>query len=212
MLEIILAGGWLMVPILLCSTLALAIIIERFWTLRRSRVVPPEVGDQVREWAERHELDMEHLDRLRSQSALGKVLAAALANRHRSREIIKEAVEDTGRHVVHELERFLNTLGTIAGITPLLGLLGTVIGMIRVFSAIMIHGVGNANELAGGISEALITTAAGLTVAIPSYFFFRYFKGRVEEYVVSMEEQAISLIGTIERRNMAQLREQAAGS
>jgi biopolymer transport protein ExbB len=199
MLEILLAGGWMMVPIVLCSIVALAIVIERFWTLRASNVVPKGVGVQVEAWAEADELDVEHLNRLRSESALGKVLAAALANRHRSRDVIKEAVEDTGRHVVHELERFLNTLGTIAGVTPLLGLLGTVIGMIKVFSAIMVSGVGNPNELAGGISEALITTAAGLTVAIPSYFFFRYFKGRVEEYVISMEERAISLIGAIER-------------
>ena len=206
MLEIILAGGWLMAPILLCSTLAVAIIIERFWALRRSKVVPDGVGEMVEEWASRHELDLEHLNRLRQDSALGKVLAAALANRHRAREVIKESVEDTGRHVVHELERFLNTLGTIAGIAPLLGLLGTVIGMIRVFSAIMLHGVGNANELAGGISQALITTAAGLTVAIPSYFFYRYFRGVVEEYVVSMEEQAISLIGAIERGHIAKLK------
>ena len=206
MLEIILAGGWLMAPILLCSTLSVAIIIERFWTLRRKSVVPDGVGAMVEEWAARHELDLRHLNKLRTESALGKVLAAALANRHRDREVIKEAVEDTGRHVIHELERFLNTLGTIAGISPLLGLLGTVIGMIRVFSAIMIHGVGNANELAGGISEALITTAAGLTVAIPSYFFYRYFRGVVAEYVISMEEQAISLIGAIERGNVAQLK------
>lgn len=199
MLEIILAGGWLMAPILLCSTLAVAIIIERFWSLRRRSVVPEGLGATVQEWAARHELDLERINQLRSGSALGRVLAAALMNRHRSREIIKEAVEETGRHVVHELERFLNTLGTIAGIAPLLGLLGTVIGMIRVFSAIMLHGVGNANELAGGISEALITTAAGLTVAIPSYFFYRYFQGMVAEYVVSMEEQAIGLIEAIER-------------
>lgn len=199
MLEIILAGGWLMAPILLCSTLAAAIIIERFWSLRRRRVVPNGLGDTVRGWAARDELDLPRINQLRSGSALGRVLAAALLNRHRPRDIIKEAVEDTGRHVVHELERFLNTLGTIAGIAPLLGLLGTVIGMIRVFSAIMLHGVGNANELAGGISEALITTAAGLTVAIPSYFFYRYFQGVVAEYVVSMEEQAIGLIEAIER-------------
>jgi biopolymer transport protein ExbB len=125
--------------------------------------------------------------------------------------LIKESVEDTGRHVVHELERFLNTLGTIAGISPLLGLLGTVIGMIKVFSAIIAYGVGNANELAGGISQALITTAAGLTVAIPSYFFYRYFKGRVEEYVVSMEQQAIFLIEAIERGNVAQLSSRVPG-
>ena len=213
MLEIILAGGWMMAPIILCSVVAAAIVIERFWTLRPSRVVPAGAGQQVQEWAADDELNVEHLTRLRDESALGKVLAAALANRHRARDVIKEAVEDTGRHVVHELERFLNTLGTIAGVTPLLGLLGTVVGMIRVFSAIMVHGVGNANELAGGISEALVTTAAGLTVAIPSYFFYRYFKGRVEEYVVSMEEQAIALIGAIERGSLvkhAQAKAQAA--
>lgn len=211
MLEIIYAGGWLMLPILLCSVLALAIITERFWTLQRRKVIPAGVGEQVEEWAARHELDKRHIDQLRDSSALGRVLAAALANRHRPRELIKEAVEDTGRHVVHELERFLNTLGTIAGISPLLGLLGTVIGMIKVFSAILTYGVGNANELAGGISQALITTAAGLTVAIPSFFFYRYFKGRVNEYVVSMEVQAISLIEAIERGHVAQLTARVPG-
>jgi biopolymer transport protein ExbB len=205
-LEIIYAGGWLMAPIILCSVLSVTIIAERFWALRRTNVVPDGVGKQVEEWAARHELDRRHIDQLRSGSALGRVLAAALVNRHRSRDVIKEAVEDTGRHVVYRLERFLNTLGTIAGISPLLGLLGTVIGMIKVFSAILAHGVGNANQLAGGISEALITTAAGLTVAIPSFFFYRYFKGRVAAYVVSMEEQAINLIEAIDRGNVAQLR------
>ena len=211
MLEIIFAGGWLMAPIILCSILALTIIAERLWALRRSQVVPDGLGAQVEEWAARHELDRRHIEQLRSGSALGRVLAAALVNRHRPRELMKEAVEDTGRHVVYRLERFLNTLGTIAGISPLLGLLGTVIGMIKVFSSILEHGVGNANALAGGISEALITTAAGLTVAIPSYFFYRYLKGRVEEYVVSMEEKAINLIEAIERSNVAQLRSGVPG-
>lgn len=211
MLEILRAGGWLMAPIILCSILSLTIIAERFWTLRRSKVVPDGLGEKVEEWAARHELDRRHLEQLRSGSVLGRVLAAGLVNRHRSRHLLKEAIEDTGRHVVHELERFLNTLGTIAGISPLLGLLGTVIGMIKVFSSIMVHGVGDANQLAGGISEALITTAAGLTVAIPSFFFYRYFKGRVEAYVVSMEEQAINLIEAIERGNVAQLRSGVAG-
>lgn len=201
MLEIILAGGWLMAPILLCSTLSVAIIIERFWTLRKSKVTPEGLGKTVEDWAAKHELDVRHLGQLRDGSPLGRILAAALVNRKRSREVIKEAVEDTGRHVIHDLERFLNTLGTIAGISPLLGLLGTVIGMIKVFSAIMISGVGDANVLAGGISEALITTAAGLTVAIPSYFFYRFFRGMVSEYVISMEEKAISLIDAIERGN-----------
>ena len=201
MLEIILAGGWLMAPILLCSTLAVAIIIERFWTLRSSKVIPEGLGATVEDWATRHELDQRHLEQLRAESPLGRIYASALVNRKRPREVIKEAVEDTGRHVVHELERFLNTLGTIAGISPLLGLLGTVIGMIEVFSAIMISGVGDANVLAGGISQALITTAAGLTVAIPSYFFYRFFRGMVSEYVISMEEKAINLIDCIERGN-----------
>ncbi len=201
MFEIIVAGGWLMVPILLCSIIAVAIIIERFVALRGNRVLPAGVLGQVRHWANQRELDSQHIEQLRRSSPLGQVLAAALVNRHRGREVIKDAVEDTGRHVVHGLERFLNTLGTIAGITPLLGLLGTVIGMIKVFSAIMIHGVGDPTQLAGGISEALITTAAGLTVAIPSFFFYRYFRGLVRSYVVRMEQQAIDLLHAIEHRN-----------
>lgn len=200
-----------MAPIILCSIISLTIIIERAWTLRRKNVVPGDLGAQVQDWASRHELDRRHLEQLRGGSVLGRILAAGLVNRHRSRHLIKEAIEDTGRHVVHELERFLNTLGTIAGISPLLGLLGTVIGMIKVFSSIMVHGVGDANQLAGGISEALITTAAGLTVAIPSFFFYRYYKGKVEAYVVSMEEQAINLIEAIERGNVAQLRSGVPG-
>ena len=203
MLEIILAGGWLMVPILLCSTLSVAIIIERFWTLRRSKVTPEGLNTMVEDWAARHELDTRHLEQIKDESPLGRIYSAALINRKRPREAIKEAVEDTGRHVVHDLERFLNTLGTIAGISPLLGLLGTVVGMIKVFSTIMISGVGDANVLAGGISQALITTAAGLTVAIPSYFFYRFFRGMVAEYVISMEEKAISLIDCIERGNLS---------
>jgi biopolymer transport protein ExbB len=210
-LEIIKAGGWLMAPIILCSILSLTIIAERAWTLRRKNVVPGDLGEQVRDWASRHELDRRHIEQLRAGSSLGRVLAAGLVNRHRSRHLIKEAIEDTGRHVVHELERFLNTLGTIAGISPLLGLLGTVIGMIKVFSSIMVHGVGDANQLAGGISEALITTAAGLTVAIPSFFFYRYYKGKVEAYVVSMEEQAVNLVEAIEQGNVAQLRSNVPG-
>jgi biopolymer transport protein ExbB len=192
-----------MAPILICSTLSVAIILERFWTLRKSKVTPAGLGATVEDWAAKHELDLRHITQLRAESPLGRVYAAALTNRNRPREIIKEAVEDTGRHVVHDLERFLNTLGTIAGISPLLGLLGTVIGMIKVFSAIMISGVGDAQVLAGGISQALITTASGLTVAIPSYFFYRYFRGRNAEYVVQMEEKAIQLIDCIERGSVS---------
>ena len=206
MLELLYAGGWLMIPIIACSIIATIIVIERFLALRRSQVVPDGVVDQVTEWSEKHELDRRHIRRLQTESPLGRVLAAALITRHRPREVIKEAVEDTGRHVIHSLERYLNTLGTIAGVAPLLGLLGTVIGMIKVFSAIVTYGVGDANALAGGISQALITTAAGLTVAIPSYFFYRYFRGRVAALVVEMEARAIHVIEAIERGNVAQHR------
>jgi len=199
MLEIMLAGGWLMLPIILCSIIAVAIILERFLALRSSRVMPRAVPGQVRQWAQQQELDAKHIEQLRRSSPLGRVLSAALDNRDRTRDVIKEAVEDTGRHVVHELERFLNTLGTIAGMAPLLGLLGTVVGMIKVFSAIMVQGVGDPNELAGGISEALITTAAGLTVAIPAYFFYRYFRGLVRAHVLQMEQEALTLIHAIEK-------------
>lgn len=187
-----------MLPILACSAIAMGIVLERFWTLRRKVVNPPELGQQVQSWALSRKLENSHVEALAENSALGRVLAAALRNRSRTRDIVKEAVEDTGRHVVHDLERYLNTLGTIAGITPLMGLLGTVIGMIKVFSSILVHGVGDANQLAGGISQALVTTAAGLFVAIPAFLFYRFFKGRVEALVVDMEEQALSLIDTID--------------
>jgi len=193
-LELVIAGGWVMAAILACSVIALAIIGERLWALARRRVLPPHLVAQAWRWATSGQLDQAHLRSLRESSPLGRVLAAALVNRHHPREIMKEAVEDTGRHVAHELERYLNTLGTIAGISPLLGLLGTVLGMIKVFTTITTQGVGNPGALAGGISEALITTAAGLVVAIPSLMFYRYLRGRVDELVVRMEEEALKLV------------------
>ena len=198
MLELLIAGGWVMWPLLACSAIALAIILERFWTLRRGAVLPPGLGQEVREWAAQHKLDPAHVEALRSNSPLGELLAAALEVRHRPREIIKERVEDIGRHVVHQMERFLNTLGTIAGVAPLIGLLGTVIGMIRMFLGILEHGVGDVTQLAGGIGQALITTAGGLVVAIPALMFYRYFRGRVIEYVVEMEKQAMALLDTLD--------------
>ncbi len=169
-LEILMAGGWAMLPILVCSAVAIAIILERFWSLRRSAVIPPTLGAEVREWARTRKLDPQHVEALRGTSPLGEILAAALSVRLRSRDIIKERVEDTGRHVVHRLERFLNTLGTIALISPLLGLLGTVFGLIKMFFAVMVSGVGDPLKMAGGIGEALVCTAAGLCVAIPHTF------------------------------------------
>ncbi|MBN8741727.1 MAG: MotA/TolQ/ExbB proton channel family protein [Xanthomonadaceae bacterium] len=194
MLEMLMAGGWAMVPILICSAVALAIILERLWSLRQKTVAPPELGEQVRTWARTRKLDPSHIDTLSKNSPLGELLAAALSVRNRPREIIKERIEDAGRHVVHRLERYLNTLGTIALISPLLGLLGTVIGLIRMFLAVMVHGIGNAQQMAGGIGEALVCTATGLVVAVPAYIFHRYFRSRVSGLVVVMEKEAIALL------------------
>ncbi len=200
MLELVQAGGWLMLPIILSSIIAAGIVAERLWFLQRDRVIPPTLVAQVRQRIANGQLDGGFVDALRESSPLGRVLAAGLANRDEPREIVKESIEDTGRHVVHELGRYLNSLGTVAGVAPLLGLLGTVVGMINVFAAIMEHGVGNPGVLAGGISQALITTAAGLLVAIPALIGYRYLRGRVEELVVYMEQEAMLLIEVLHRR------------
>ncbi|MGN6192147.1 MAG: MotA/TolQ/ExbB proton channel family protein [Rhodanobacteraceae bacterium] len=194
MFEILKAGGWGMLPILACSAIGLAIVLERFWTLRRNAVLPPGLGEQVRSWAHSQQLNPAHIQALRENSPLGELLAAALDVRHRTRTEIKERIEDTGRHVVHGLERYLNTLGTIALIGPLLGLLGTVFGLIRMFLAVMVSGVGDPMKMAGGIGEALVCTASGLVVAIPAYVLHRYFRSRVRGYVVQMEKQATALL------------------
>jgi biopolymer transport protein ExbB len=197
MLEIVEAGGWLMAPIIACSVIAVAIVLERLWTLQQKRVLPANLASQVWDWIQRNEFDAQHIQQVHQSSPLGQVLAAGLAYRQAPREVMKEAVEDAGRHVVHELERYLNPLGTIAAITPLLGLLGTVSGMIRAFTAITAQGVGNPTVLAGGIAEALITTAAGLTVAIPSLIAYRFLRGRVDGLVVMIEKEAIRFIETL---------------
>lgn len=194
MFELVQAGGWLMIPIILCSIIAAAISVERFWTLRTEQIAPRNLLAQAWNQIKSNEMDGKKLRELRAGSPLGEILAAGIANHRRGREQMKEAIEEAASRVVHELERYLNTLGTIAAITPLLGLLGTVIGMIKVFSAIRLEGTGNAQILAGGISEALITTAAGLTVAIPALFLYRFFQRRVDELVVSMEQEAIKLV------------------
>jgi len=192
--ELVQAGGWLMVPILLCSIISAAICIERFWTLRATQIVPKNLLVQVWNWIRSNEMDNKKLRELRAGSPLGQILAAGISNHKRGREQMKESIEEVAGHVVHEMERYLNTLGTVAAVTPLLGLLGTVIGMIKVFTAIKLEGTGNAAVLAGGISEALITTAAGLSVAIPSLFFFRFFQRRVDELVITMEQEALKLV------------------
>jgi biopolymer transport protein ExbB len=188
------AGGWLMFPILLCSVVAMAIVGERLWALRRSVIMPDGLVTRIWQLHRRRQLNDDRIAEIREGSALGRMLAAGLVNRFHSREVMKESIQDTGRQVVAELDRYLNTLGTIAAVTPLLGLLGTVIGMIEVFGVIMEAGVGNPGVLAGGISQALITTAAGLSVAIPALMFHRYFVNRVENLTIGMEEQALRLI------------------
>jgi biopolymer transport protein ExbB len=194
MLELIKAGGWVMWPILLCSVMSLAIIAERFWSLRKLRIAPKNLVAQVYQWEKVGHLDYKRINALRKSSPLGRILAAGLVNRKHSRDVMKESIEEVGRHVAHELERFLNSLGTIASISPLLGLYGTVLGMIKVFAVITSHGVGDPSILADGISTALITTAAGLSVAIPSLMFHRYFRGKVDDLVMSMEQEALKLV------------------
>ena len=194
MLEIVQAGGWLMLPIVASSVIAVAIVLERLWTLQTKRVIPSTLTNQVWDWVQKNELDAQRIQAVHSSSPLGQVLATGLAYRHASRDVLKEAIEDAGRHVVHDLERYLNPLGTIAAVSPLLGLLGTVSGMIRAFTAITTQGVGNPAVLAGGISEALITTAAGLAVAIPSLIAYRFLRGRVDGLVIQIEKEAIRFI------------------
>ncbi len=200
MWELVKAGGWPMVPLLLLGVLALAIVLERFWTLRRNEVLPPGLGQEVRNWAARGKLDPSHIQSLRANSPLGALLAAALEARNRPRDQIRERIEDAGRHLVHRMERFLNALGTIASAGPLLGLLGTVIGMIQMFLGILDHGVGDVNQLAGGIGKALVCTATGMIVAIPALMFHRYFKGRINGYVIEMEMEASALLDALDGR------------
>jgi biopolymer transport protein ExbB len=192
--ELVKAGGWIMLPLILCSIAALAIIGERLWTLQKKFVIPPTLLSQVQQWLDRKQLDNHQLQQLRDSSPMGRVLAAGLVNRKHAREVIKEAVEDAGRHTVPELERYLNPLGTIAAISPFLGLLGTVLGMIKMFAGIGSHGLGDPSIVASGISQALIATASGLAVAIPSLMFYRYFRARVDGLLLEMEQEAIKLI------------------
>ncbi|MFX4226692.1 MAG: MotA/TolQ/ExbB proton channel family protein [Porticoccaceae bacterium] len=197
MYEIVLAGGWLMVPILLCSLVSVAIIIERFWSLSRNKILPPGLLRYVWDLYKSNQLTMDRIIELRQDSPLGEVFSVGLVNQAHGRDVMKDAMEEAGSKVAHEMERFLAALGTIAAITPLLGLLGTVLGMIEVFTEIMVSGTGDTGRLAGGISTALITTASGLTIAIPSMVFHRYFERQIDGMVVDMEHQCSRLVDAI---------------
>ena len=186
-----------MVLIVLSSVLVLAICIERLYTLNPRKIAPPHLLATVWKQLKRGELDADKLRTLKQSSPLGRILAAGLGNAYHGRDVMKESIQEAAAHVVHDLERYLNTLGTIAAVAPLLGLLGTVVGMIKVFAEIMAQGTGNASALAGGISEALITTAAGLTVAIPALVMHRYFVGRIDGIVVELEQETIKLVDAL---------------
>lgn len=197
MFELIKAGGWVMVPIIASSIIAMAIILERFWSLAERRVVPNDLVRQIWNLHRQGQLTPERIQAIRNGSPLGRILAAGLVNRAHPREVMKEAIGEVGRQVVLEMERYLNTLGTIASISPLLGLLGTVFGMIKSFSVITTMGVGNPSVLAGGIAEALITTAAGLSVAIPALIFHRFFTARVDRLAIGMEKEALNMVEVV---------------
>lgn len=197
MFELIKAGGWLMIPILACSVLALAICIERLWFLKKRRIIPAGLLGEVWELVRNGAMTPERMRVIKQGSPLGSIIVAGLNNAKHGREIMKESIQEAASHVIHDMERYLSSLGTIAAITPLLGLLGTVIGMIKVFTEIMVQGTGNASVLAGGISEALITTAAGLSIAIPALVLHRYFQRRIDTLVVIMEQEAVKLVEVI---------------
>lgn len=210
-LDIIKSGGIVMYPLLLCSVLALAIIIERFWTLRTSRLAPKSLVNELWGWIKRKELNSKRLRELRDAAPLGRILAAGLVNAKHGRDIMKESIQEEASAVVHEMERFLTALGTIASIAPLLGLLGTVLGMIEIFAQLQLEGgAGNTAALAGGISEALITTVAGLTVAIPALIFHRYFMRRVDEIIVDMEQDSLRLVEVVHGDREAAIAEEAS--
>ncbi len=193
MLAIIEAAGWPIWPLILASVIAVAIIIERAYSLRSKEIVPLGLLSETIKVYQERGVTQDTLARLTDGSPLGRLFATALKNSHFSREVMKESIEESGRAVTHELDRFLNTLGTIASMAPLLGLFGTVVGMIEIFGAQTAGGT-NPAQLAHGISIALYNTAFGLLVAIPAMIFYRYYRGKVESLVVEMEQQAIKLV------------------
>jgi biopolymer transport protein ExbB len=198
---IIQAAGWPIWPLLLASIISLALIIERAITLRETKIVPPTLLEQVVSVYQRQGVNGEILDKLAKDSPLGAVLSAGLRNHKSSRYVMKEAIEEAGMAVAHDLERFLTTLGTIATAAPLLGLFGTVIGMIEIFGSQSPGGT-NPQQLAHGISVALYNTAFGIAISIPSLIMYRHFKNKVDSLVVAMEQQASKLVDIVHGERM----------
>lgn len=197
MWELVRAGGLLMMPIMIASVLALAICLERGWALRSSRVAPPDLLAEVWGWIRQKQLNAERLRQLREGSPLGEILAAGLLNSRHGRDMMKESIEETANVVIHRMEKYLTLLGTLATISPLLGLLGTVVGIIEAFMAINAGGMNDPTLLANGISKALVTTAGGLFVAIPAMVMHRYFMRHIATISIEMEQQAIKLVDIV---------------
>lgn len=194
MWEIILAAGWPIWPLIFASIIALAIIVERFWALRSEVIAPSNLLPEVQKWMGQGVISKDSLAKLEAHSPLGKIFASGLANEKNSREVTKESIEETGRTVAHDLEKYLSTLGTVATIAPLLGLLGTVIGMVELFGAFTADGGHDVTKFARGISVALYNTAAGIIVALPAMIAYRFFRSKVESLLVDMEQQAVKLV------------------
>lgn len=193
MWEIIVAAGWPIWPLIFASIIALAIIVERTWALRSEVIAPTNLLPEVQKWMGQGVINKDSLVKLEEHSLLGEIFASALANEKNSREVMKESIEETGRAVAHQLEKYLSTLGTIATVAPLLGLLGTVIGMVELFGAFTNSGHDVA-QFARGISVALYNTAAGIVVAVPAMIAYRYFRTKVDTLLLDMEQQAIKLV------------------
>lgn len=196
MWEIIKAAGWPIWPLIFASIIAVAIMFERFFALRGNVVSPSNLLPEVQTWLTKGGITKDTISRLEKHSMLGRIFAAALNNAKYSREVTKEAIEEAGRTVAHDLEKYLSTLGTIATVAPLLGLLGTVIGMVELFGAFTDAGH-DVSQFARGISVALYNTAGGIVVAVPAMIGYRYFKSKVEGLLVDMEQQAIKLVELI---------------
>ncbi len=189
------AGGWLMIPLVLSSLVAIAVILALFMNLKKSKVLPEGLAEKAQKLARSGKMTPGHIQQVRDGSLLGSVLAAGLATVGQPRHLMKESIEEAGRHAIHKMDKYMTTLGTIAAIAPLLGLLGTVVGMIVVFNQMLqAGGVGNPADLAGGISQALVTTAFGISIAVPALIFHRYFRGKINDFAVDMEKEAVKLL------------------
>jgi biopolymer transport protein ExbB len=196
--EMVLAGGWMMVPLLLSSIIVFMVVSERYWFLNPRKIVPASLLAEIWNWLKQGQLDSKKIKAVHESSPLGQVLAAGLSNSRHGRAVMIESMEVAANRVQHDLERYITVLGAVANVAPLLGLLGTVVGTIKIFSAIMLEGgTGNPGALAGGISEALITTAAGLAVAIPAFLANRYFLRLVDGFMVSIQQDAMKLVDAL---------------